>query len=84
MSRSRRKNPCCGWTTAESNKWFKQKAHRRERKYVKNQLVNVTEDIDLYINKNQFFSQYDAPKDGMIHWFNEPFPEEWLIKLLRK
>lgn len=35
MSRSRRKTPIIGMTTAESDKPFKQAEHRRERRAVK-------------------------------------------------
>ena len=38
MSRSRRKNPYCGFTTAKSDKFSKQKANRRIRLKVKDAL----------------------------------------------
>lgn len=36
MARSKRKNPGCGWTTADSEKQFKQRAHRCARAAVRN------------------------------------------------
>ena len=39
MSRSRKKNPITGMTTAKSDKKFKQREHRRERTAVRDALA---------------------------------------------
>lgn len=46
MSRSRRKSPFMGVTTARSEKWDKQTANRRLRKHV-NQILAVTDCFDV-------------------------------------
>ena len=65
MARSRRKNPGCGWTTAESDKPFKQRAHRCERAAVRN--------IDLMADEppstRTFGNPWHGEKDGK-QWFD--------------
>lgn len=74
MSRSRRKTPIVGMTTAESDKRFKQAEHRRERRAVKS--------VDLAIAdlpaRQAFGNAALSEKDGK-QWLGDRFP-----KLMRK
>lgn len=55
MSRSRRKTPICGWTTAHSEKWYKRKVNRKFRRKVKlfiiagKELMPIVDEVgDIY------------------------------------
>ena len=65
MARSRRKNPGSGWTTADSDKPFKQRAHRQERAALRN--------IDLTAydppSARAFGDPWHGEKDGK-QWFD--------------
>jgi len=61
MSRSRRKNPFCGITTAKSDKINKQKANRRLRLKVKNALKKGK---FAKITRNEVSSPWEFAKDG--------------------
>lgn len=74
MSRSRRKTPIIGITTARSDKPFKVAEHRRERCAVRTALASHA-DVDL--NK-AFGNPWNAPKDGHV-WVGNDRPH-----LLRK
>jgi len=65
MARSRRKNPGCGWTTAESDKPFKQRAHRCERAAVRN--IDLTADEPP--STRTFGNPWHGEKDGK-QWFD--------------
>lgn len=60
MSRSRRKTPICGFTTIESDKWFKAKEHRRERAAVRAALVHEQDAPDT----REFGNPWASGKDG--------------------
>lgn len=68
MSRSRRRTPIAGHTTARSDKWFKSSEHRRERAAVRSAL---SDDADVLPHPNEFGSPWASPKDGkrwMADW----------------
>lgn len=75
MARSKRKNPGCGWTTAESDKQFKAREHRRERRIVRT--LDLTVDDPPAIRT--FGDPWDGEKDGK-QWF-DPVKDP---KLMRK
>lgn len=74
MSRSRRKTPIVGITTADSDKAFKQTEHRRERRAVKTLLGAGEEPPPT----RTFGDPWAGQKDGKA-WLDEPAP-----KLMRK
>lgn len=74
MSRSKRKTPKVGHTTAESEKAFKQFAHRAERRATKISVANCEEPPD----PKAFGEPWDGPKDGK-QWLGKTFQH-----LLRK
>lgn len=74
MSRSRKKTPITGVTTARSDKPFKVAEHRRERRAVKAQLDEEREPPP----PKSFGDPWDGNKDGKM-WLDEPSP-----KLVRK
>lgn len=78
MSRSRRKNPICGVTTAKSEKWDKKKAHRKERRKVKQALIEDAEDMP---HKNEFYNPWNANKDGKQRISED---SDYYEKVLRK
>lgn len=67
MSRSRRKNPCAGITTARSDKPFKVQEHRAERRVARQVVKSSCDDSDP-----RLFAAYGdpwrAPKDGKQWW----------------
>lgn len=65
MARSRRKNPGCGYTTADSDKPFKQQEHRRERAAVRR--LDLTTDEPPV--SRQFGNPAHGEKDGK-QWFD--------------
>jgi hypothetical protein len=68
MSRSRRKTPIFGNTTAESDAEWKAKASRKLRHKVK-QHLNTTLDGDSFAGKRwDAVNPWDAPKDGKHYW----------------
>ncbi|MGF7004533.1 hypothetical protein [Aminobacter sp. BE322] len=74
MSRSRRKTPIIGITTAETDKPFKQAEHRRERRAVK-AVIKTGEEPPA---PKAFGNPWDGQKDGK-QWIADNVPE-----LLRK
>jgi hypothetical protein len=60
MSRSRRKTPIMGITTAESDKSFKVAEHRRERRAI-NAALGKTEDLP---HTKLFGDPWESSKDG--------------------
>lgn len=65
MSRSRKKHPITGITTAETEKKFKQQEHSRERAAVRDALKT---DKELLPHPNEFGDPWDGPKDGKTIW----------------
>lgn len=74
MSRSRRKTPILGHTTAKSEKWFKKAEHKRERRIVRMKLLAGAE---IMPHRHQFANPWMAPKDGKSWWSPEQFRKEW-------
>lgn len=64
MSRSRRKTPIFGITTAKSDKAFKQREHRRERTAVR---VSLAVGVDIPGAK-AFGNPWASEKDGKRYW----------------
>ena len=78
MSRSRRKNPICGITTAESDHCWKKAAARILRHRVKQQL-SATLDGDRFAGKRwEFVNPWSSEKDGK-QWMFNPDPK-WMRK----
>lgn len=62
MSRSYRKTPKCGWTTADSDKKSKQHANRKFRK-INKQILAKDPEADLKLIR-EVSNVYDFRKDG--------------------
>ena len=78
MSRSRRKTPISGITTAKSDHLWKKMAARKLRHRVKQEL-NATLDGDRFAGKRwDLVDPWTSEKDGKS-WFGDRFP-----KLMRK
>jgi hypothetical protein len=60
MARSRRKTPICGYTTIESDKWFKSAEHRRERAAIRSHGIDP--------HPKQFGNPALSGKDGKQYW----------------
>lgn len=65
MSRSRKKHPITGITTAETEKEFKRQEHQRERSRVRDALKTEKE---ILPDPKQFGDPWDGPKDGKRIW----------------
>jgi hypothetical protein len=65
MSRSRKKHPITGITTAETEKEFKQQEHSRERAKVRDALRTEKE---ILPHAKEFGNPWDGPKDGKQIW----------------
>jgi hypothetical protein len=74
MSRSRRKTPCGGITTAESEKQDKQIANRLLRRRNRQLYRNATDDVFQY-QKNELYDNWKFAKDGKSRWPYEDHPE---------
>lgn len=68
MSRSRKKHPITGITTAETEKEFKQQEHQRERARVRTALANFDADEEVLPHPKQFGDPWNGPKDGKVIW----------------
>lgn len=66
MSRSRKKIPIVGMTTAETDKPFKEREHRRERRRVRVSLRSG----DAIPHPKQFGNPWASEKDGKQYWNN--------------
>jgi hypothetical protein len=78
MSRSRRKTPISGITTAKSDGAWKAKAARILRHRAKQKLTSDQEAFDLAGKRWDAVNPWDAPKDGRF-WFGSRHPE-WMRK----
>ncbi len=72
MSRSRRKTPIAGITTAESDAEWKRKAARRLRRHAKTALTIDPLSFALAGKRWDVVNPWDAPKDGKIWFTNQP------------
>lgn len=78
MSRSRRKTPICGITTAASEHVDKQVWHRRYRKAVRQRLA---QDADTELpHQREFFDPWQMSKDGKRYYGLSRRDEKWLRK----
>jgi hypothetical protein len=64
MSRSRRKTPFMGWSTARSDKPFKVDEHRSERRSLRTGLASGLDPDDRRMNSKSYGDPWLAPKDG--------------------
>ena len=64
MSRSRKKHPITGMTTAETEKEFKQQEHQRERANIRTALANFDADAEPLPHPKEFGDPWNGPKDG--------------------
>jgi len=88
MSRSYRKSPCAGITTARSDKPFKIEVNRKLRHNVNQsvrELVKKPELADEVVlpKVDEIVNQYDSPKDGKS-WLGKYRDTDWYKKLMRK
>jgi uncharacterized protein (DUF1684 family) len=78
MSRSRRKTPICGITTATTDHRWKKLAARKLRHRVKQELV-ATLDGDRFAGKRwDLVDPWTSEKDGKSYW-RDPDPK-WMRK----
>lgn len=68
MSRSYRRMPMFGVTTAASEKPFKAAEHRRERHHVRQRLRVTLDDTDRRLHREPFGNPCAGPKDGKVYW----------------
>lgn len=68
MSRSRKKTPISGITTADSEKYDKRLAHRRLRRRVK-QTLAVQPEADVLPALREVSDPWTMPKDGR-YWYD--------------
>ena len=78
MSRSRKKNPFVGMTTAKSEKLEKRLANRRERR-VNKSLLALTNDGTRLRAKREVSDVWSMSKDGKQRFDPQKYP-----KLMRK
>lgn len=78
MSRSRRKTPIIGFTTAESEALWKVQAARRLRRAVNQRLPDILDGDALPEKRWACTNPYDGPKDGK-QWLRDPVAK-WLRK----
>ena len=72
MSRSRRKTPISGITSAESDHCWKKMAARKLRRSVKQRLA-ATLDGDRFAGKRwDIVNPWSSEKDGKHFWINPP------------
>jgi hypothetical protein len=64
MSRSHRKTPKIGITTAESDKPYKEREHRRERRTVRSALHSTLDGDDRRLNRKHYGDDRHSEKDG--------------------
>jgi hypothetical protein len=64
MSRSRRKTPVIGMTTAPSNKPFKVDEHRAERHTVRATIKRSLDSDDRALHSKIYGDPWKSPKDG--------------------
>lgn len=85
MSRSKRKTPVVSITTADSERFDKQKWHRRFRKKVRetiSKLLNSDVDADnvVFPHENEIIDEWDMRKDGKQYLSNDSDRDEFMRK----
>jgi len=68
MSRSHRRTPIFGTTTASSERWYKAAAHRQERHHARQRLRIAANDTDRRLHRRPFGDPWGGPKDGKGYW----------------
>jgi hypothetical protein len=76
MSRSRKKNPITGTTTAETEKKYKTQEHQRERANVRTALANFDEEADVLPDPDEFGNPWKGPKDGKVDWSGRDYEKK--------
>lgn len=91
MSRSRRKTPVAGWTTARSEKFDKKIIHRKMRRKVDKILKTIVDPEDIAVADfpitDEIKDVWSMQKDGKcsFEWMkNDPRWVETYNKLMRK
>lgn len=79
MSRSRRRTPVCGITTARSEKEDKIAAHRRERRRV-HTVLGVEPARDLLPHRRELSNVWSYAKDGKQYLGPRPEYQRYLRK----
>jgi hypothetical protein len=74
MSRSRRKTPCGGNTTSDSEKQDKQIASRQLRRRNRQLSRKATDEVFQY-QQNELYDNWKFAKDGKSRWLYEEHPE---------
>ena len=80
MSRSKRRNPVRGITTAESEKTDKQMAHRRIRRVTKH-FLTANPLTEILPNEKELSNPWCMEKDGKQRFDAAKYPE-WMRKFL--
>lgn len=75
MTRSRKKTPITGITTAESEKAEKLAAHKRERRSVR-QAIQSDPDSEILPHTREISSPWLMAKDGKQYLGNQAKPEQ--------
>lgn len=78
MSRSRRKNPICGVTSAASEREDKQLWHRAFRKAERQRLA--TDPTSEPHHFREFYNNWSMDKDGKWYFGEEYRHEKWMRK----
>ncbi|MBO9575857.1 MAG: hypothetical protein J7494_08990 [Sphingobium sp.] len=78
MSRSRRKSPIIGFTTAVSEARWKAQAARKVRRAVRQRLGEGMDGDALPEKRWALTNPWDGPKDGK-HWLDDP-AAKWMRK----
>lgn len=78
MSRSRRKTPMCGITTAASERFDKQTWHRAFRKAERQRLT--VSPLSEPHHFREFSDDWTMNKDGKCYWGEEHRSARWLRK----
>ena len=78
MTRSRKKTPIAGLTSADSEKADKLDAHRRERRKVR-EVLHVNAEPDVLPHTREVSDPWTMAKDGKVYLGEHPAP-----KLTRK
>ncbi|MBT2186574.1 hypothetical protein [Sphingobium nicotianae] len=78
MSRSRRKSPIIGVTTAQSEAQCKAQAERKVRRLVRQTLGEALHGDALPQKRWALVNPWDGPKDGK-HWVADPVAK-WMRK----
>lgn len=71
MSRSHRKTPIIGFTSAQSDKPFKVAEHRRERRSARATLAKIQDGDDGRLHSKVFGDPWKSDKDGKYYFASD-------------